>query len=133
MIAVPLIYGALTAEHYEDHIANNTQIDLLRDKMQVIEEAQFSKDYLDPEKRSIANAIQIIFKDGTKTDDISIEYPIGHKRRRTDGIPLLLSKFKAAVYDHYPEKQAISIIETCLNQEKLGNIAADEWISQLQK
>lgn len=133
MIAVPLIYGALTAEHYEDKIANNPQIDLLRDKMQVMEDTQFSQDYLDPEKRSIANAIQIIFKDGSKTNEVVVEYPIGHKRRRAEGIPLLLSKFKSAVYDHYPEKQASDIISACLDQEKLGNLAADEWISQLKK
>ncbi len=133
MIAVPLIYGALTAEHYEDKIANNPQIDLLRDKMQVIEDVQFSRDYLDPEKRSIANAIQITFKDGSKTEEIAVEYPIGHKRRRTDGIPLLLAKFKSAVYDHYAENQANDIISVCLDQKKLCNLAADKWISQLKK
>lgn len=133
MIAIPLIYGKLTAEHYEDHIANNPQIDLLRAKMHVIEDTQLSKDYLDPEKRSIGNAIQILFKDGSKTEKVSIDYPIGHKRRRTDGIPLLLAKFKAAVYDHYPEKQANEILSICLNQEKLCNLPVDQWISQLQK
>ena len=133
MIATPLIYGALTAEHYEDQIANDPQIDLLRNKMQVVEDTQFSKDYLDPEKRSIGNAIQIIFKDGTKTEEIAVEYPIGHKRRRAEGIPLLLSKFKSAVYDHYAEKQAADIIAVCLDQKKLTHLAADDWISQLQK
>src|SRR3989338_11219085 len=85
MIAVPLIYGELTAAHYENDIAKNPQIDFLREKMQVSENVQFSQDYLDPDKRSIANAIQIIFKDGSKTDKVTIEYPIGHKRRRAEG------------------------------------------------
>lgn len=129
MIAVPLIYGALTAEHYEDIIAYNPMIDALRSKMQVTEDTQFSKDYLDPEKRSIANAIQVIFKDGSKTDDIQIEYPIGHKRRRADGIPLLIEKFKQAVYAHFDAKRAGVIIETCLDQNSFMQLSVDEMMT----
>ncbi len=131
MIAVPLIYGELTAEHYEDAIAKNPLIDQLREKIQVVESAQFSKDYLDPEKRSIGNAIQIIFKDGTKTEEISIEYPIGHKRRRSNGIPLLMAKFKAAVSAHYAQKQADDIIELCLDQKKLMGLSIDRLMGML--
>jgi 2-methylcitrate dehydratase len=131
MIAIPLIYGELKAAHYEDHIAHNPLIDTLRDKIITTEDKQFSADYLDPEKRSIANAIQIIFKDGTQTEEVVVAYPIGHKRRRSDGIPLLLSKFKSAVYDHFSEKQANDFIALCLDQKKLLDLPADQWISQL--
>lgn len=131
MIAVPLIYGALTAAHYENDTAKNPLIDILRDKMHVSENEQFSKDYLDPEKRSIGNAIQITFKDGTKTDLISIDYPIGHQRRRADGIPLLIDKFKKAVAAHYPEKQAEKIISLCIDQPKLMGMSIDELMGKL--
>jgi len=131
MIAVPLIYGELTAAHYEDAIAKNPLIDVLRDKMQVTESDQFSKDYLDPEKRSIGNAVQIIFKDGSKTEEISIEYPIGHKRRRVDGIPLLLAKFKTAVHDHYSNEQSQEILDLCLDQKALLDLPIDQLMGKL--
>ncbi|OGT43903.1 MAG: 2-methylcitrate dehydratase [Gammaproteobacteria bacterium RIFCSPHIGHO2_12_FULL_40_19] len=131
MIAVPLIYGELTAEHYEDAIAHNPAIDVLRHKMHVTESTEFSRDYLDPEKRSIGNAIQIIFKDGTKTEEVSIEYPIGHKRRRTDGIPLLLAKFKQAVAAHYSQQQADAILKQCLNKNDLLQLPIDAFMTML--
>ena len=94
MAAVGLIYGDLKAEFYEDDFHNeNPLIDSFRDKMEIIEDKRFSDDYLDPEKRSIANAMKVIFKDGSFTDDVEVEYPIGHKRRRSEGIPLLEQKF----------------------------------------
>ncbi len=126
MIAVPLIYGELTAEHYEDAIAKNPMIDALRAKMHVTESEQFSKDYLDPDKRAIGNAIQVIFDDGSKTENISIDYPIGHKRRRTDGIPLLLEKFKTAVSAHYKKQQTDDILALCLDKNKLLSTPADQ-------
>jgi len=94
MVACGLIFGNLTADHYEDDVARNPLIDQLRAKMVVEEEPRYSKDYLDPEKRSIANAIQIFFKDGSATELVEVEYPIGHKRRRSEGIPLLIEKFQ---------------------------------------
>ncbi len=94
MVAIGLIYGDLRAEHYEDDFASDPRIDALRQKMEVQENIQFSKDYLDPEKRSIANAIQIFLRDGSSTEKVIVEYPIGHVRRRDEGIPLLLNKFK---------------------------------------
>jgi 2-methylcitrate dehydratase len=93
MTAIGLIYGALTADHYEDMIAHDTRIDALREKMQVSEDQQFSRDYLDPEKRAIGNAIQVFFKDGSSTGEVCVEYPVGHYRRREEGIPLLEQKF----------------------------------------
>ena len=131
MIAVPLIYGELTADHYEEHIAKNPLIDALRDKMIVTENKQFSVDYLDPEKRSIANSVEIIFKDGTKTDNILIEYPIGHKRRRNDGIPLLINKFKAAVQAHYPTEKAEAITKMCLQESQLTKMAVSDFVEKL--
>ena len=131
MIAIPLIYGELTAEHYEDTIASNEKIDFLRGKMQVTEDKQFSIDYLDPEKRSIANAIQIIFKDGTSTEEVVVEYPIGHKRRRIDGIPLLVNKFKMAMENHYSPEKATKIITLSLAEKSMLTMSISEWIEKL--
>ena len=131
MIAIPLIYGKLTAEYYEDVIAKNPLIDVLRSKMHVTENAQFSKDYLNPDKRSIGNSIQIIFKDGTTTENISIDYPIGHKLRRDEGIPVLIEKFKSAVATHYSKQKADDIITLMLNQEKLLTMPIDVLMGML--
>src|SRR5665213_3036205 len=92
MVAVPLIFGRLTAEDYSDAVAADPRIDALRDKMTVVENPQFTKDYFDPDKRYIGNSVQVFFKDGSATDKISIDYPIGHRKRRAEGIPVLLQK-----------------------------------------
>ncbi|MDR4957489.1 MULTISPECIES: bifunctional 2-methylcitrate dehydratase/aconitate hydratase [Bacillus] len=104
--AIGLIYGEITAEHYEDEIAQNPEIDRLRAKMKTVENKQYSADYLDPEKRSIANAVQVFYKDGTHSENISIEYPIGHRRRRNEGIPLLKEKFINNLKTRFPARQA---------------------------
>ncbi len=101
----PLIHGRLTAADYEDDIANDPRIDRLRDKMVCVEDKQFSKDYLDPAKRSIANAITIEFKDGSKLKEVVVEYPIGHRRRRKEGMPVLVAKFKTNLARRFPQKQ----------------------------
>ncbi len=106
MVAIALIYGELTSDHYEDHTAKNPLIDKLRNKMMVAEESQFSRDYLDPDKRSIANAIQIIFKDGTMTEELIIKYPLGHRQRRKEGIPLLQQKFAQNLATRFPSSRA---------------------------
>src|SRR5690242_7880191 len=106
MTAVGLLFGNLTAEYYEDRFAADPRIDELRAKMHVQEDPQFTRDYLDPVKRSIANAIQIFFKDGTHTDKIEIEYPIGHQRRREEGIPLLIKKCKDNLRTRFSEEHA---------------------------
>ncbi|HEU4621073.1 MAG TPA: bifunctional 2-methylcitrate dehydratase/aconitate hydratase, partial [Burkholderiaceae bacterium] len=93
MVAVPLIFGRLTAEDYEDKVASDPRIDALRDKIECVEDAQFTRDYHDPEKRSIANGLTVELNDGTRLNEVVVEYPIGHKRRRADGIPLLVEKF----------------------------------------
>ena len=100
IVAVPLIFGRLTADDYEDDIASDPRIDALCEKMVVVENKQFSKDYLDPEMRSISNAVQVFFKDGSRTENVTVEFPIGHRRRRLEGIPLLVEKFSRNITTH---------------------------------
>ena len=94
MVAIPLIFGRLTARDYEDDIAIDPRIDALREKITCVEDPQYTKDYHDPDKRSIANAVTVTFKDGTSLDEVAIEYPVGHKRRRDEGLPLLVKKYQ---------------------------------------
>ena len=129
ILAIGLIHGTLTAAHYQDNFAADIRIDQLRNKMQVIEKLQFSKDYLDPEKRSIANAIQIFFKDGTKTIEVSIEYPIGHRRRRAEGAPLLLQKFHQSLLSCFSINKANSLFELCQHQETLEKMPLNEFMA----
>ena len=128
MVAVPLIYGRLTAADYEDNIASDARIDILRDKMTCIEDPQFTKDYFDPEKRSIANALTVELNDGTLLDEILVEYPIGHKRRREEGIPELLKKFKINLARKFPEKQQQNIVTIALDYYRLVNTPVDEFV-----
>ena len=93
MIAIPLLFGRLTAADYENGVAADPRIDALRDKMECVEDPQFTRDYHDPEKRSIANALTVTLKNGAILDEVVVEYPIGHKRRRIEGIPKLIEKF----------------------------------------
>jgi len=128
MVAVPLIHGRLTAADYEDDVANDPRVDALRDKMECIEDKQFSKDYLDPEKRSIANGITVHFKDGTKTDEVVVEYPIGHRRRRAEGIPVLEAKFRTNLARRFPQKQARAILDLCQDQKRLEGTPVNEFV-----
>ncbi|HZP65867.1 MAG TPA: bifunctional 2-methylcitrate dehydratase/aconitate hydratase [Rudaea sp.] len=111
MVAVPLIFGRLTAEDYTDEVAADPRIDALRAKMMVKENPRFTADYFDPEKRFIGNSVQIHFKDGSSTEKVSIDYPIGHRRRRAEGIPVLIEKFEHALAGHLPARQAANIVE----------------------
>ena len=131
MVAIGLIFGELTAAHYEDAIAKNILIDQLREKMQVNENITFSQEYLDPDKRAIGNAIQIFFTDGTCTDRVQVDYPIGHKRRRAEGMPILVRKFEQSLLQHYPTKQAESILATCLDDKKLLMMPINSLCDQL--
>lgn len=119
MIAVPLLFGRLTAADYEDSVAGDPRIDVLRDKMYTEEDVQFTKDYHDPEKRSIANALTVVLNDGTVLDEVVVEYPIGHKRRRTDGIPLLLAKYEVNLKRIFPAKQKEQIEAVSLDLSKV--------------
>jgi 2-methylcitrate dehydratase len=130
MVAIGLIFGALTADHYEDPVARIPLIDALREKMVVVEKPEYTKDYLDINKRSIANAVQVFFKDGSKTENIEVEYPIGHRRRRTEGIPLLEQKFIYNLATRFPKKQAEDILELCGNQERLEATPVHEFVDK---
>ncbi len=132
MIAVPLAFGTLVAEHYEDDFHEaNAIIDELREKMEIHEEPRFTNEYLEPEKRSIANSIQIFFKDGSCTDRVTIEYPVGHRRRRKEGIPLLESKFKANLATRFPAKRCNLIFDLCKDQTRLEATPVNEFMDML--
>ncbi|HXV07648.1 MAG TPA: bifunctional 2-methylcitrate dehydratase/aconitate hydratase [Burkholderiales bacterium] len=128
MVAVPLIHGRLTAADYEDDVAADPRIDALREKMECVEDKRFSKDYLDPDQRSIANGITIHFKDGAKTDEVVVEYPIGHRRRRAEGIPLLEAKFRTNLLRRLPPKQAAIILALCKDQQRLEDTPVNEFV-----
>jgi 2-methylcitrate dehydratase len=128
MIAVPLIWGRLTAADYEDNIASDGRIDILRDKMECVEDPQFTKDYHDPEKRSIANALTVTLDDGTVLDEVVVEYPIGHKRRREEGIPELIRKFQVNLARKFPEKQQQRILDASLDYGKLAAVPVNEFV-----
>ncbi len=120
IIAVPLITGHLVAENYEDAFhAAHPLIDRLRDKMEIVEDPRYSREYLEPDKRSIANAIQVFFKDGSRTEKIAVEYPIGHRRRRAEGIPVLEQKFLDNLRTRFPEGRCQAIMALCLDQARL--------------
>ncbi len=128
MSAIGLIFGRLTAADYEDSIASDPRIDVLRDKMTCVENADYSKDYLDPSKRSIANAIQIFFKDGTQTENVVVEYPIGHRRRRAEGIPHLEAKFRTNLARRFPVRQQQAILALALDQARLEHTPVHEFV-----
>ena len=128
MVAVPFIFGRLTARDYEEDIAADPRIDALREKIVCVEDAGYTADYHNPEKRSIANAITVEFTDGTVFEEVAVEYPIGHARRRVEGIPLLIEKYKtnlARIYDTDKQKK---IIDLCLDYDKLSATPVNEFM-----
>ncbi len=128
MVAVPLLHGRLTAADYEDDVAADPRIDALREKMECVEDKRFSEDYLDPNKRSIANGIVIHFKDGSQTDEMVVEYPIGHRRRRAEGIPLLEAKFRTNLLRRLPPKQAATTLALCKDPQRLQDTPVNEFV-----
>ena len=128
MVAVPLIFGRLTARDYEDDIASDPAIDALREKIVCLEDPAFTVDYHDPSKRSIANALTVEFKDGSKFDEVVVEYPIGHARRRTDGIPLLIEKFKINLARIFSADQQKKILDVSMDYKKLSQMAVNEYV-----
>jgi 2-methylcitrate dehydratase len=133
MTAIGLIFGHLTADHYEDKIAADPRIDALRAKMTVTEDKQYSKDYLDADRRSIANAVQVFFRDGSKTDKVVVEYPIGHRRRRTEGIPLLQEKAESAFAAHFGAVRAASLRALFADRGALEAMPVHEFCGQFVK
>ena len=130
MTAIGLIFGNLTAADYEDRVAADPRIDALRAKMVVVEDKQYSVDYLDHEKHSVANAIQIQFKDGTRSEKVEVQYPIGHHRRRAEAIPLLVEKFKTNLALRFPAKQQEMILALCLDQKRLEATPVSEFMDE---
>ncbi len=131
MVAVPLIFGRLTAADYEDSVAADPRIDALRDKMEVRENEQYTKDYFDPELRYIGNSVQVFFSDGSKTDRVEVHFPIGHRERRAEGIPVLKKKFVDSVSPKLAANQWQALDALCADQDKLAATAVDDFMALL--
>jgi 2-methylcitrate dehydratase len=128
MTAIGLIKGNLTAADYEDNVAADPRIDRLRSQMVCVENKQWSRDYLDPAKRSAANAVQLFLKDGSKLDKVTVEYPVGHRRRRQEGVPLLEAKFRTNLARRLPPRQQQAIISVCGDPRRLEATAVNEFV-----
>ena len=128
MVAVPILFGRLTAADYEDAVAKDPGIDALRDRIVCREDKGFTRDYHDPDKRSIANALTVEFTDGSRLGEIVCEYPIGHKRRRKEGMPLLVEKFKVNLARRFPEKQRKAILDLCMDSARLEKMPVNEFV-----
>lgn len=126
--AIGLLFGDITAQHYEAETANDPRIDKLRDKMEVTENKTYTEDYLKPDKRSISNAVQVHFKDGTSTEMVECEFPLGHRFRREEAVPKLLEKFSDNLKTHFPDKQQKHIYERCTSYETLQTMRVNEFV-----
>jgi 2-methylcitrate dehydratase len=131
MMAIGLIHGTMTAEHYYDHVAADPRIDRLRAKMNMAESPRYEKEYHDPAKRTNANSIQVFFKDGSKTPLSEVLYPLGHRKRRQEGIPVLMAKFERNVGRVFAPRQRDAILKSCLDQERLEAMAVNEFMDLL--
>jgi 2-methylcitrate dehydratase len=130
MVAVPLIFGRLTAADYEDAVASDPRIDVLRAKMEVKENTTFTKEYYERDKRHIGNALQIHFSDGSPKLEIRIDFPIGHRKRRAEGMPVLVQKFQSSVAAHFPERQR-DAIEALFKRKDFDTIPVNEFMASL--
>jgi 2-methylcitrate dehydratase len=128
MVAVPLLFGRLTAADYEDSVAGDARIDALRERIECREDPAFTQDYHDPEKRSIANALTVTMKDGTMLPEIVVEYPIGHRRRRTDGIPLLIEKFRTNLARRFAAQQQQAILDVSMDRQRLEALPVSAYV-----
>jgi 2-methylcitrate dehydratase len=131
MVAVPIIFGRLTAADYGDDIAADPRIDALRGKIQCVEDERYTRDYHDPDKRAITNALMVEFNDGSKLKEIVVEYPIGHKRRRKEGMPVLVQKFRTHLARAFPGKQAAAILDLCLDPKRLAATPVNEFVDMM--
>ena len=131
MVAVPLIFGRLTAADYEDGVASDPRVDTLRDKMEVRENERFTRDYFDPDKRYIGNAVQVFFSDGSSTDRVEVSAPIGHRERREEGIPVLKQKFVDSVSPKLGAGQWEALAALCADRDKLAATAVDDFMALL--
>jgi 2-methylcitrate dehydratase len=133
MVAIPLIFGRLTAADYEDSIGNDPRVDRLRNAMQVRENTQFTQDYYAADKRYIGNAVQVFFRDGSSTPRVAVDYPIGHRKRRAEGMPVLVKKFEASVAAHFTPKQTEAIKALFADQGRLEQMPVQEFVAGLVK
>jgi 2-methylcitrate dehydratase len=128
---VPLIFGRLGAADYEDDVASDPRIDALRAKMVVTENEKYTKDYFDPEKRYIGNAVQVFFQDGSSTARVAVDFPIGHRQRRAEGIPVLQQKFVDSVKPRLTAGQWEALDELCADRDKLAATPVDDFMALL--
>jgi 2-methylcitrate dehydratase len=128
MVAVPLIFGRLTADDYSDEVAADPRIDALRAKMMVRENPQFTRDYFDPDKRYIGNSVQVLFTDGSQSERIAIDYPIGHRRRRAEGMPVLMAKARAAYHEVLPAGQAERLMALAFDPTAMDALPVTDWL-----
>ena len=133
MTSIGLLKGNLTAQDYEDTVANDPRVDALREKMTCVEKPEYTKDYLDPDKRSIANAVQIFYKDGSSSEQVAVEYPIGHRRRRSEGIPELIKKFKINLQREFDDTRAEKIMNLNLDINLLQQTPVNEYVDLYTK
>jgi 2-methylcitrate dehydratase len=131
MVAIPLLFGRLEASDYEDRIASDPRVDALRAKMQVKENAGFTQDYYAADKRYIGNAVQVFFKDGSASQRVAVDYPIGHRKRRAEGMPVLVKKFESSVAAHFHTKQAESIHAMFADGKALAAMPVSEFVAKL--
>jgi 2-methylcitrate dehydratase PrpD len=129
MVAVGLIKGGLTAQDYEDAAAADPRIDQLRGRMVVTEDPRFTADYLDPARRSIGNSVQVVFRGGASTEKVTVEYPIGHRRRRAEGTPLLLRKFEDNLCSRLSPQATERVLAACADQKRLEEMPVPEFVS----
>ena len=130
MVAVPLIFGRLTAADYEDSVATDPRIDMLRAKMEVKENTTFTKEYYERDKRHIGNALHIFFSDGSPKLELRVDFPVGHRKRRAEGMPLLVQKFEASVAAHFPERQTEGI-KAMFARADLDSVPVNEFMAAL--
>ncbi|HJY41238.1 MAG TPA: bifunctional 2-methylcitrate dehydratase/aconitate hydratase, partial [Steroidobacteraceae bacterium] len=133
MVAIPLIFGRLTAADYEDSVANDARVDWLRGVMQVRENTQFTQEYYAADKRYIGNAVQVFFRDGSSTPRVAVDYPIGHRKRRAEGMPVLVKKFEASVAQHFAPKQTESVKALFADRARLEQMPVQEFVAGLVK
>jgi 2-methylcitrate dehydratase len=131
MVAIPLIHGRLTATDYEDAVAHDPRVDALRARMEVRENPQFTADYYAPDKRFIGNAIQVFFRDGTRTERVQVDTPIGHRRRRQEGYPVMVGKFRGSLPPVFPQKQCARIEALFADADRLDAMAVDDFVAHL--
>jgi 2-methylcitrate dehydratase len=131
MVAIPLLFGRLEAADYEDQVATDPRVDALRSKMQVKENPVFTQDYYAADKRYIGNAVQVFFKDGTMSQRVSVDFPIGHRKRRAEGMPVLVKKFESSVAAHFQAKQTESIKAMFSDQRALASMPVSDFVAKL--